>query len=306
MRLAIFSVTSRGKDLSEKISQKIPDSTRFEKLDSLPEIFKTFDALIFVMAIGIVVRKIAPLLENKLVDPAVIVLDERGMNVVSLLSGHVGGANDLTKKIAAAIGANPVITTATDVEDKIAIDAVSNEMGLRIHPRESIKQINSAILNGERIRFSIDEEIPSILITDRYFAPSPRILFLTPRRLIAGIGCRRGVESEKILDALEKSCEKIGQPLARIDLLASVEIKSDELGLIEVSKKIDREIRFFSTQTLAAVIRKYNLEESDFVRDSIGVGNVCESSALACVDRGRFALSKTKFDSVTIALIWER
>ena len=305
MRIAIFSITSGGHEISERISKIFPDSKRFEKLDLLPEIFRSFDALIFICAVGIVVRKIAPLIQNKLIDPAVIVLDERARNVISLLSGHAGGANDLTKKIAAAIGANPVITTATDVEEKISIDSVSNDMGLRLHPRESIKQINSAILNGERVRYLIDDEVPTILITDRFFPKNPRILFLTPRRLIAGIGCRRGVESEKILDALKKSCEMIGQPIERIDLLASVEIKKDETGLIEVARQIDREIRFFSIQKLKEIIQKYSLDESEFVKNQIGVGNVCESSALACVDKARFALTKTKFDSVTIALIWE-
>ena len=88
MRIAIFSITSRGHEISEKISKIFPDSKRFEKLDSLPEIFRSFDALIFICAVGIVVRKIAPLIQNKLIDPAVIVLDERARNVISLLSGQ--------------------------------------------------------------------------------------------------------------------------------------------------------------------------------------------------------------------------
>ena len=306
MRTAIFYITSGGKILADELQKIFPDATIFDTLQSLQNEFKKYDALIFIMAIGIVVRKISNLLENKLVDPAVVVVDERGRNVISLLSGHVGGANDLTRLIAEKIGSNPVITTATDVEEKISIDSVSNDLGVRLYPREAIKKINSAILHGEKIRILVDEDLPTILITDRFFENSQRVLILSPRRLIAGIGCRRGVTRDQILSALQTACEMIGQPIERIDLLASVEIKRDEVGILETARFLDRDIKFFDIETLKKIIDRYSLNESEFVKKSIGVGNICESSALACVGNARFALTKKIFDKVTVALIWEK
>ena len=306
MRTAIFYITSGGKILADELQKIFPDADIFDSLQNLQDEFKKYDALIFIMAVGIVVRKISTLIENKLVDPAVVVVDERGRNVISLLSGHVGGANDLTRLIAEKIGANPVITTATDIEEKISIDSVSNDLGLRLHPRDSIKKINSAILHGEKIRVLVDEDLPTILVTDRFFENSQRVLILSPRRLIAGIGCRRGVTRDQILSALKQSCELIGQPIERIDLLASVDIKRDEAGILETARFLDRDIKFFDIETLKKIIDRYSLNESEFVKKSIGVGNICESSALACVGNARFALTKKIFDKVTVALIWEK
>lgn len=306
MRTAIFYITSGGKILADELQKIFPDADIFNNLQNLQDKFKKFDALIFIMAVGIVVRKISNLIENKLVDPAVVVIDERGRNVISLLSGHVGGANDLTRLIAEKIGSNPVITTATDVEEKISIDSVSNDLGLRLHPRDEIKKINSAILHGEKIRILVDEDLPTILITDRFFENSQRVLILSPRRLIAGIGCRRGVTRDQILTALKQACELIGQPIERIDLLASVDIKRDEVGILETARFLDRDIKFFDIDTLKKIIDRYSLNESEFVKKSIGVGNICESSALACVGNARFALTKKIFDKVTVALIWEK
>ena len=256
----------------------------------IADIFTRFDALIFICATGIAVRVIAPHIVSKLKDPAVIVIDERGRNVISLLSGHVGGANDLTLKIATAIKANPVITTATDVENKFAADAFAASFGLTPTPKDAIKIINSAILRDEPI----------------YLTAGSTTLNLVPQKLIAGIGCKRGTSAEKIYSAVKAACEMINQPLERIKLLASVDIKSDEVGLLEFAKNMGVEIKFFGVEELAKKIAEYKLSESEFVKAAIGVGNVCEAAALCCVKSARFALTKKSFDGVTIALIWEK
>ena len=237
MRIAILTLTETGLKLAEKISARIGGNIfcKGRNFDSLKnfvaDIFDKFDALIFICAAGITVRVIAPHIVSKLSDPAVIVMDERGQNVISLLSGHVGGANDLTLNIAAEIKANPVITTATDVENKFAVDSFAAKLGLRPEPKDAIKIINSAILR--------DEEI--------FLTAGNTKLNLIPQKLIAGIGCKRGTTSEKIFNAVSQACKMINQPVERIKLLASVDIKSDEVGLIEFAKNLDVEIKFFST-----------------------------------------------------------
>ncbi len=297
MRSAIFAITPRGVELSNLIAEGLEGSVVFVKgrdFERLREIvddtFRKFDALIFIGAVGIAVRMIAPHVESKLHDPAVISIDERGRHVISLLSGHVGGANELARRIAKLIGGEAIITTATDVENLTAIDAFTSEIGMTPVPKEAIKLINRAVLEGERV----------------FVTAGNSTLELIPRRLIVGLGCRRGVSCSAIERAVSEACRRIEQPIARIDLLASVDVKSDEVGLLEFSARIGREIKFFDVETLRSIVRQYRLQESDFVREKLGVGNVCEAAALACVSRGRFALTKTKFEGVTVALLWEK
>jgi len=295
MRTAILTITEKSFELAEKISEGIGGKIFVKRRDFeqmkifVEEIFTKFDALIFICAAGIAVRMIAPYLKNKLTDPAVIVIDERGRNVISLLSGHVGGANDLTLKIAEKICANPVITTATDVEEKFSADNFASRLGLMPEPKDAIKAINSAILRGEEI----------------FLTAGNVRLNLTPKNLICGIGCRRGVSEEKIFNAVHDACKIINQPVERIKFFATIDIKHDEKGLINFAKNLGREIKFFTAAELAAKIIEYKLDESDFVKKIIGVGNVCEAAALCSVNRAKFVLPKTKFDEVTIALIWE-
>ena len=217
-----------------------------------------------------------------------LVIDERGRNVISLLSGHIGGANDLTLKIAAQIDANPVITTATDVEEKFSADDFAARSGLLPIDKNLIKAVNSAILRGEEI----------------FITAGNVRLDLTPRNLICGIGCKRGTSIEKISRAVETACKMINQPVERIKIFATVDIKRDEKNLIDFVNKLGRDIKFFSVDELNEKVLNYKLAESDFVKKNIGVGNVCEAAALS-IAHGKFALPKTKFDSVTIALLWE-
>jgi cobalt-precorrin 5A hydrolase len=296
LRTAIISLTANGARIADKISSKIGGQTfakgkEFENLAELvAEIFGRFDGLIFVCAAGIVVRMIAPHIVSKLSDPAVLVVDERGQNVISLLSGHVGRANELTLDVAEVLDANPVITTATDIVGKFSVDAIASKLGLVPEPKEVIKAINSAILRGEEV----------------FVTAGDVRLNLIPQNLIAGVGCRRGTSSLKIFEALQRACAMIHQPIERVKLLATVDAKSDESGLISLAEVMDLKIRFFSNIELQKKIDEYKLVESKFVTRTIGVGNVCEAAALCCVEGARFALPKTSFKGVTVALLWER
>lgn len=296
MRTAIISLTAAGARIAAKISAKVggqifAKGKNFDNLAELvAEIFGKFDGLIFVCAAGIVVRMIAPHIVSKLSDPAVLVVDERGQNVISLLSGHVGRANELTLEIAKALEANPVITTATDVAGKISVDAIASKFGLLPDPKDAIKAINSAILRGE----------------DVFVTAGDVRLNLNPQNLIAGIGCRRGTSSLKIFEALQRACAMIHQPIERVKLLASADAKREEQGLLALSEVMGLEIKFFPAEQLKKKIDEYKLAESKFVLRSVGVSNVCEAAALCCVEGARFALPKTTFKGVTVALLWER
>ena len=129
---------------------------------------------------------------------------------------------------------------------------------------------------------------------------------LVPQKLIAGIGCRRGTTAEAIEFAVTAACAEIGQEVERIGVLASIDVKRDETGLLEFADRIGREIKFYSAAELAKKIAEYRLTESKFVKAALGVGNVCEAAALCCVESARFALPKKIFAGVTVALVWEK
>ena len=350
MRCAVFTATPRGTktalrvrasldasvDIFVKAGQEMPAEVRvYERLaPQVAAAFRQYDALIFIMATGIAVRMIAGSLKSKLEDPAVLVLDEEAQHVISLLSGHIGGANELTRDLAASLGADPVITTATDVQKKLAVDVAAARLALRPSPKEQIKRFNSAVLDGEAICYVIDEnlarasfykkrlddmglaalfgrELPpeeglTAFITADESVRREDVICLVPRRLVAGIGCRRGTEMSEIRAALEAALTKIGRSIADVSLLASTEAKADEAGLLALSAELKRDIRFHSNEKMQETIDAYGLSESPFVKKNIGIGNVAEAAALASVPAGRLALAKTRFEKVTVALVWEK
>ena len=350
MRCAVFTATPRGTktalrvrasldasvDIFGKAGQEMPAGVRvYERLaPQVAAAFRQYDALIFIMATGIAVRMIAGSLKSKLEDPAVLVLDEEAQHVISLLSGHIGGANELTRELAASLGADPVITTATDVQKKLAVDVAAARLALRPSPKEQIKRFNSAVLDDAAIRYVIDENLArasfykkrlddmgltalfgrglppeeglTAFITADESVRREDVICLVPRRLVAGIGCRRGTEMSEIRAALEAALTKIGRSIADVSLLASTEAKADEAGLLALSAELKRDIRFHSNEKMQETIDAYGLSESPFVKKNIGIGNVAEAAALASVPAGRLALAKTRFEKVTVALVWEK
>lgn len=308
--------------------------------------FASYDGIIFIMAVGIVVRTIADLVQDKLHDPAVVVFDECGKHGISLLSGHVGGANALTKRLCLTVDAEPVITTATDVHKKIAPDLIAGNLNLVPWPKAHIKFLNQAVLSGRTINWFIDASVKlakyyeqkllqqgqkvtigkwnnDCLANGDYWAliasknklltqkklPA-NVLGLAYSKLIAGVGCRKGTPVEVIYAALKKACAKIGVPVAMLSMLASTVFKQNETGLIAAAALIDCPIKFYDNESLQKAIVKYNLTESAFVKQTIGVGNVSEAAAYAAAggdkNRLRLALAKTKYNGrVTVALLWQ-
>ncbi|HBF7898992.1 cobalt-precorrin 5A hydrolase [Clostridioides difficile] len=177
--IAIICITENGKKLAVKINSLVNNCIIYQvknkesnlaveercvhtvqkKLsDFVGEIFSKFDYIVFIMATGIVVRSIAPYIISKFSDPAILVMDEKGKNVISLLSGHIGGANSLTQYISSLIDANPVITTATDINQKASLDMIAKKLNVHIDNfRESVKEVNSMLVNNKCVGLYVDE-----------------------------------------------------------------------------------------------------------------------------------------------------
>lgn len=348
MKLAIIAVTNHGAYLASRLaltltadrvdvyvkSERNPLGANhiFDSLSQLMgEIFYQYDGLIFIMATGIVVRVIAPFIQSKKTDPAVVVLDDRGCHAISLLSGHLGGANELTRRIGLAIGARPVITTATDVSGLPAADVLAVKLGTKLEPFDQLKVVNAAIANNASVKFFLDSSLPqqqrycdaatamkvqfhdlskltgsafdaAVIITDKILPIDKPHIFLRPPTLAIGVGCRRNAESEKITAAIIDACKQIGRSPDSIALLASSIVKKNEVGLLAVSQQLSVPAQFYDNTVLKCCIEQQQLEISPFVKEQIGVGNVCEAAALVAGRTSLLLLPKTKYPQITIAI----
>lgn len=294
--------------------------------DIVPRLWQEYSVLIFVMATGIVVRQIAALLAGKERDPAVLVLDEEGDFVIPLLSGHLGSANAWAHQIAEKIGAVPVITTATDVRGMVAPDEYARRYGWKVEPIEHLPAVNRLLL--EQKLLSVWAEYPlkpehTLWIKDPHYHflsenekdkanviidafPNSSInddcLYLIPPILSVGVGCRRGVSREVILEGIRMAVEQIRASLKAVSGIYSIDLKDDEVGLIEAAKYLRVPFQTFPAVELQAVIEKAQLSRSDFVKEKIGVDGVCEAASLLGIQQGRLILPKFKARGVTVAI----
>lgn len=292
-------------------------------------------ALVFISACGIAVRAIAPWITDKLHDSPVIVMDEQGQHVIPLLSGHVGGANELALRLSEAIGAIPVITTATDLQGSFAIDLFAKKNDLWIRNREGIAKVSAKVLAGSEITMCVrtghietcenlpdgirlceypPEEPVDVLVTEnhsvsdtvaRYLLKAQ--LILHPKKYVLGVGCKKETDSAKLEDYLQSILEQQGISIEEIVALASIDVKKDEACLLKFSEKHRIPFRTYSAQKLQAVPGEFH--GSAFVKNTVGVDNVCERAAIcAAGDGGRLMLSKQANDGMTVAIaekIWK-
>ena len=274
------------------------------------------DGLIFIGAAGIAVRAVAPYLRGKAEDPAVLVADEAGRFVVPLLSGHLGGANLLAERVAAALGATPVLTTATDVRRVFAVDTWAASQGFAVGETARIREISAALLRGETVGFAsafpVRGELPpgvtregapqaGFAVTWRADEePFPCTLHVTPRALVAGIGCRRGKSMEEIAAALGAALAACGASPRALAAVATIDIKRGEPGLLALCRARDLPLLTYSADALARAEGTFT--PSAFVRETVGVDNVCERAAVCGARGGALLQTKTARDGVTVAL----
>lgn len=333
MRIAIISVSDKGQELALDLKEKLDMDSTVIKCDSyhknvkrhFPVLFHEYDAVIAIMASGILIRSVAPLVESKSTDPAVINIDDNGQFVISTLSGHLGGANELANKVAGLIDATPVITTSTDVNKKLGIDVLARDLHLSIDDAKEILYFNKAILEGREISLTVNPEknfnylfeylnentleinvsiyYSSGVDTDEiHVALDGHEMTLKERKVVVGIGCRRGKECEFIYNGLMKSLEDLKILPSRVNLLASAEIKKDEKGILELSERLDIPVEFVEMDRLR-LFESRDVSKSEFVYSKFGIYGVCEPSALIMAGfESRLIYKKTSYDGVTIAV----
>lgn len=256
MKVAIVAITKKGESLAIGIKRFLPESKIYVPIklnnkvkevlpfegnltDLTRKLFAEFEGIVFCMAVGIVVRVIAPYIKDKHTDPAIVVVDEEGCFAISLLSGHEGGANNLAIQVANCLGAEPVVTTASECRKK----------------------------------------------------------------MIIGIGCRRGIDKNEIIRGVRYAISKTGSSLNKVRCIATIDLKQDEPGLKEACAELGVPLRIVS----AEVIKKFNgtYKRSSFVKAKIGVEGVSEPCALIIARRPKLILAKTKIGRVTVAVARE-
>lgn len=263
--------------------------------------FKNAEALVFVCAVGIAVRAIAPSAESKTRDPAVVCLDDLGRNVVPLLSGHLGGANDLAVKIASITGGNAVVTTSTDLHGITAPDTWARRTGLTVENPREIRAVSGALIDGKAIGVAVTEEIIP--------PPWPVTLWLRPKNRVLGVGCRKGIAPSALEDAIADFLSGAGVSPHSIAAVASIDLKKNEAAILEWSGKRNLPFRTWTAAELEAVNGPF--ASSERVRRVVGVDNVCERAAVLAARKlsgsdkesgGVLMRSKTLYEGITLAL----
>lgn len=329
MNCAIIAFTRRGAALGRRLAEAWGGSLQVpprlaKELGEAPyeslgawtaEAWERREALVFVGACGIAVRAIAPYVRDKLRDPAVVVVDERGSWAIALLSGHVGGANGLARQAARLIGGQAVVTTATDVNGLLAVDVWARERNLLLGDRGLAKAVSAAILEGETVGFVSDfpteGSLPpgltpghrrlTIRITDCR-EETPGVLGLIPRTLVAGIGCRRGKTAGELEAALEEALQKANLDPRALSCAASIDLKQEEPGLLALCRSRGIPLHTYSAATLKALPGTFT--PSELVKSVTGVDNVCERAAVQA--GGTLILPKQPKNGITVAIARRR
>ena len=327
MNINIISFTQKGAELSVKLHNELKERADTIKLytkyvseesgdkESITQITESIydwtlikqqnhEAIIFIGAMGIAVRAIANGIKDKLTDAPVLVIDEIGTYVIPVIAGHVGGANELAADIAKIIEAIPVITTATDVNGAFSADVFARDNNLTITNREGIAKVSTKALEGKPVRLSIENYPPEecdIVISSDSEIRKKATLGLSPKKYTLGIGCRKETDSSKLENFILSTLNKANIDINDVGSIASINIKEDEQAILDFSNKYRIPFITYTPELLLKAKGAY--EESEFVKNTTGVGNVCERAAmLLTANQGQIILHKTCKDGMTLAV----
>jgi len=343
-KTVVLAITKNGVKIGQKLKELFPDWIIFAPAkflnenndiswyseptsEKIIELFKNSNALVCLFSLGAVIRLIAPYLKDKKTDPAVIVIDDKTNFVISVLSGHIGGANELTQEIAEKIGAVPVITTAADVNKTIAVDLVGREFNWKIDDESTVTKISAHMVNEEPIGIfqetgkknwykqlpknvsvydSLDDLKKSsskayLIISDKIIDEdlNKESVIYRPPSLVIGIGLHWDTSKNTIKDGIESCLKKFKLSSKSIAKLVSIKKPQDVQGLIDIGKEMRIPVEYVNREDLAEISAP---NPSDTVKAFEGTASVSEAAAIK-VSGGKLIVEKQKFPpNLTIAI----
>ena len=327
MKIAVIALTRGGRELAGRIVAGLESSescvVTCGVVATIERLWAHYDGLICIMAAGIVVRAIAPLFRDKKVDPCVLVLDEKGQFVISLLSGHLGGGNELARKVEVITGGTAVITTASDVTGHTALDLWAAENNLRVQNPQRLAGVSAKLVNeGEVSFFStlecgrlpadfkvVDEQaLADIILSCGAIDPveHPDALVLCPCNLYLGMGCNRGAKAVDFELAVTELCAQYRLDRRAIAGIASIDLKADEAGLLQFARDNNLPLRFYTAEELNRV---EGVSHSAAVMTATGAKGGAEPAAMLAAgdgsisgQLGQLRVRKIKWKDVTAAV----
>lgn len=318
-------------DEQEKSIQLFNGSVRL----LFPALWPRYKGLVVIVSLGAVIRMIAPLLKDKKTDPGIVVIDDKGENAISVLSGHLGGANELTREVAAVIGARPIITTASDVQKTIPVDLFGRRFGWEWEEEseDKLTPVSASVVNeeqvaiiqesGEREWWLYDSPLPdhfrvyssvqeamkdqpqaALVITHRLLAKEEQAILKNgvlyrPKVIVLGMGCNRGTQLEEIEAVVQATLEELGLSIRSVKAVASIDLKRDEAGLLDLCRKYQWEFVTYSPQQLNQVSLQ---EPSETVYKYTGAYGVSEPAAKLYGNTSHLLINKKKSGNVTISV----
>ena len=296
--IGLVSVTAAGRAAAQRLEQAWPDARRYDgpAAAALPRAFKACDAVVCFLAVGATVRLIAPLLQGKTEDPGVVCVDEALRYAVPVLGAHQGGGNELARRVADALGAEPVVTTASDAAGGAGLEEFGADLGFTVEPGSDLAAVGAAILSGERVTLSTSQEwplpplppnvvrtdrpepgVPAVVVTDRTINMPERSVVFRPPSLTVGVGASRGAPAGEIGQLIDDTLAELGLCARSVRYLATAEVKADEPGLLAAAAGRGWRVVTFPASRLAAVPVP---SPSEVVRRAVGTPSVAEAAAL--------------------------
>jgi len=263
--IGLISVTAAGKQAAARLEQAWPDARRYDApaAEALPRAFAECQAIVSFLAVGATVRLIAPLLTSKTEDPAVVCVDENLRYAIPVLGAHQGGGNDLARRVATALGAEPVVTTASDAAGGAGLDEFGADLGFTVEPGSDLAAVGAAILSGGRVTFTADAEwplpalppnvvrtgrpepgVPAVVVTDQKINSNERAVVFRPPSLRVGVGASRGAPAAEIGQLIDDVLGELGVSPSSVRYLGTLDAKADEPGLQAAAAERGKQIQY--------------------------------------------------------------
>lgn len=317
MKIGILAITSGGREraaiLAAKLDQMVILDTADGAAKALSENWQAFDGFICIMAAGIVVRSIAPLLSDKKKDPCVVVVDEKGCHSISLLSGHLGGGNALAIQTAKVLGGQPVLTTASDTLGLVPLDLWAQAQNLVADDPKALTRASARLVNTGELKIFSEIPVASLppglrevthaedadIIISIQTKRHPKATLFHPQALVVGIGCKRNTQKTEFDEAVSELFHDNELALTAIRNLASIDLKNDEKGLLSFAAAKGLTLDFFSKDEINRVC---NVDPSEAVMRAVGAQGVAEPSALLSAETDALLIRKRKWKNITMAV----